>query len=176
MKATVSCLGALLIALACSGAARADHWFSFGCLHHTKAQNGFTPGCNGYDSYGPSYGANYEGQLPPMPFNGMAPSAAACGHLGAGGHLGACKHWGAGGHLGACKHWGADGLCGAGGVGGHCGAGGQCGTGGHWGAGGLGRPWGACGAGGLDGAGAGRNPSYYPYMRGPRDYFMLDLY
>jgi hypothetical protein len=115
MKTTVSRFGALLVALACCGAARADHhWLScFRCRDHADGPNAF-----GWGSCldGSSYGSNFSGpQLPPMPFNGMPPSGAALGAFG------------------GCK---------------------------------------ACGAGG---AGAGRNPCYYPYMRGPRDYFMIDL-
>jgi hypothetical protein len=76
MKATISCLGALLVALACSSAAQAGHLFCHGCHNHQQAPNAFTPAFNGNDSYGPTFGSNYGGQLPPLPFNGISPSGA----------------------------------------------------------------------------------------------------
>lgn len=71
MKATVSCLGALIVALACSGAARADHPYFFGCGNRLQAPDACGPGFVCYNYCGAPYGPNYCLRPPWPPFNGM---------------------------------------------------------------------------------------------------------
>jgi hypothetical protein len=73
MKATVPFLGALALALALSGTARADHPYFFGCGNRPHAPDALGPGymCTNY--CGCLYGPNYCVRPPWPPFQGMLP-------------------------------------------------------------------------------------------------------
>ena len=73
MKATVSCLGALVVALAVSGSARADHPYFFGCGNRPHAPDALGPGYTCYNYCGAPYGPNYCVRPPWPPFQGMLP-------------------------------------------------------------------------------------------------------
>jgi len=71
MKATVSCLGALVVALAITSAARATDPFSY-CFQR-QAPDATGPGFISYNYYGAPYGPNYYVRPPWPPFNGLLP-------------------------------------------------------------------------------------------------------
>ena len=73
MKATVSCLGALVVALAVSGSARADHPYFFGCGNRPHAPDAFGGGFMCYNYCGAPYGPNFAVRPPWPPFQGMLP-------------------------------------------------------------------------------------------------------
>jgi hypothetical protein len=74
MRATVSGLAALVVVLALSSAAQAQHHFCHGCGCPPLASNAFTPCYFGYNYWGtPYFGPNVIGPPPGMPFNGMLP-------------------------------------------------------------------------------------------------------
>src|SRR5262245_37326120 len=73
MRATVSCLGALVVVLAVCGAAQADHPYSLGCGNRMQAPDACGPGYISYNYYGAPYGPNYAIQPAWPPFNGLLP-------------------------------------------------------------------------------------------------------
>ena len=79
MKTTVACLGALLVAFACCGAAHAGHLSFFKFHKHESESNAFGPAFDSNGGSGLTYGLNYPPPLPPMPFNGVASCGAGAG-------------------------------------------------------------------------------------------------
>jgi hypothetical protein len=72
MKATVSCLGALVVALALAGGAHADNpYFPYQPAARPQAPDACGPGFTCFNYLGAPYGPNYYLRPPWAPFNGM---------------------------------------------------------------------------------------------------------
>jgi len=73
MKAIVSCLGVLLVVLACAATARAQQpcYGGYGAGPQTPAA--YAPGFTGYNGYGSGMAPGYGPNPPFPPFNGLLP-------------------------------------------------------------------------------------------------------
>lgn len=73
MKVIVSCLGALLVVLACTASARAQQPYYAGYAPGLQASAAYGPGLGAYTGYSPAYAPSYGPNPPWPPFNGVRP-------------------------------------------------------------------------------------------------------